>query len=226
MRTPLYAIFNDDWSFNRYEYGVSFAATTGRNFTDATKHSVETLLEHFVKPITQTPKPSSEWQDVASQPDVLIEGEGADQTAKLSWPTAPISLDQAKDKLRKKAARCCEKAMFSGYLWERTEGEFYLVQSDVMSRANILEKEALAQRRIAAANSDLIPFRMADNSTPKITPAEMVAIADAVAVLRDNCIDNLDTVETAIDALPDLAACVAFDCSTGFPAVPEQPIDQ
>jgi hypothetical protein len=220
MTTPKFAIFNDDWSLNRTEAGNSFTATTGRNFTDATKHSVETLLEHFVKPVSQTPKPSSEWQDIASAPEVLIEGEGAAQTAKLTWPTAPIGLDRAKAKLRKKAAQCCETAMFSGYQWERAEGEIYLVQSDVMSRANILEKEACAQRRIAAANTDLIPFRMADNSTPKITPAEMVAIADAVAVLRDNCIDNLDTVETAIEALADLDACMAFDCSAGFPAVP------
>lgn len=226
MGYPLYAIFNDDWSFDRYEKGTSFTATTGRNFTDASKHSVSALLEHYVKPIAQTSQPSKEWQDVESQPEVVIEGEGSEQTVKLAWTTVPISLERAKAKLRKKAAQCCETAMFNGYQWERAEGEIYLVQTDVMSRANVLEKEALAQRRIAASNADLIPFRMADNSTPKITPTEMVAIADAVAVLRDDCIDNLDTVETAIDGLEDLAACMAFDCSAGFPAVPEQPIGQ
>lgn len=226
MGYPLYAIFNDDWSLDRYETGVSFTATTDRNFTDASRHSVATLLEHYVKPIAQTSQPSKEWQDVESQPEVVIEGEGSEQTVKLAWTTVPISLERAKAKLRKKAARCCEKAMFSGYTWDRAEGESYFVQTDVMSRANILEKEALAQRRIAASNTDLIPFRMADNSTPKITPTEMVEIADAVAVLRDDCIGNLDTVETAIEALSDLSACMAFDCSTGFPAVPEQPIGQ
>ncbi|KZB73237.1 MULTISPECIES: DUF4376 domain-containing protein [Thalassospira] len=221
MGYPLYVIFNEDWSVNRYEKGVNFTSVTGRQFKPATDHSIGHLAEHFVKPIAQTSKPSTEWQSVASSPDVLIEGEGENQTAALVWSTSPINIDAAKAKLRKKAVHCCKMAMFSGWIWDRAEGESYLVQTDEMSRANIAEKGRLADRRVAASDATLIPFRMADNSTPKITPAEMVQIADTVAILRDDCIENLDDVWALIEALPDLDACIAFDCSTGFPAVPD-----
>lgn len=217
MRYPLYVIFNDDWSFNRYEYGVSFVAETGRPFSDATKHSVATLLDHYVKPITQTPKPSSEWQDVASQPDVLIEGEGAAQTAKLTWPTAPISLEQAKAKLRKKVKECKFARMDAGI--EFAVGETtYLVQTDADSRSLIDSTFALA---VNGYLPDGRGWRMGDNSYPILTQQQLIDMALAVGAMVGDCYDVQSELETAIDALTDLGSCVAFDCSSAFPAVPD-----
>lgn len=217
MTTPKYAIFNDDWSLNRYENGNSFTATTGRNFSDATKHSVATLLEHYVKPITQTPRPSSEWQDVSSQPEVLIEGEGAAQTAKLTWPTAPISLDQAKAKLRAKVKACKFARMDAGI--EFAVGEtIYLVQTDADSRSLIDSTFALA---VNGYLPDGRGWRMGDNSYPTLTQQQLIDMALAVGALVGGCYDVQSELETAIDALADIEACMAFDCSSAFPAAPD-----
>lgn len=217
MRYPLYVIFNEDWSVDRYENGVSFVAETGRPFTDATKHPVATLLEHYVKPISQTQKPSSEWQDVASQPDVLIEGEGAAQTAKLTWPTTPISLDAAKAKLRAKVKKCKFERMDAGI--EFAVGETtYLVQTDADSRSLIDSTFALA---VNGYLPDGRGWRMGDNSYPTLTQQQLIDMALAVGAMVGDCYDVQSELETAIDALVDIEACMAFDCSTGFPAVPE-----
>ncbi|MBO6808426.1 DUF4376 domain-containing protein [Thalassospira sp.] len=217
MTTPKYAIFNDDWSLNRYETGTNFSATTGRNFTDATKHSVDTLLEHYVKPVTQTPKPSSEWQDVASQPDVLIEGEGAAQSATLTWPTAPISLDAAKAKLRAKVKQCKFARMDAGI--EFAVGETtYLVQTDADSRSLIDSTFALA---VNGYLPDGRGWRMGDNSYPTLTQQQLIDMALAVGAMVGDCYDAQSELETAIDALMDIEACMAFDCSSAFPAAPD-----
>jgi Domain of unknown function (DUF4376) len=216
MRYPLYVIFNEDWSVNRYENGVSFTATTGRNFTDATKHPVATLLEHYVKPITQTPKPSSEWQDVASQPEVLIEGEGAAQTAKLTWSTAPISLEVAKAKLRAKVKQCKFARMDAGIEFTVDETT-YLVQTDADSRSLIDSTFALA---VNGYLPDGRGWRMGDNSYPTLTQQQLIDMALAVGAMVGDCYDVQSELETAIDALPDLAACMAFDCSAEFPELP------
>ena len=223
--TALYAICDDQWALVRVANSpMGLKAETGKTYSSAALATVEDLRANFVLVIDQGSKPDQEWQTVIGNPAVIIDGDPNEPetvTAMLQYTTQPISLEAAKDKLRKRATHCCKKAMFSGWVWDRAEGESYLVQTDEMSRANIAEKGRLADRRVAAADDTLIPFRMADNSTPKITPAEMVAIADAVAILRDDCIENLDAVWSLIDALPDLDACIAFDCSTGFPGVPD-----
>lgn len=216
MRYPLYVIFNEDWSVNRYENGVSFVAETARPFTDATKHPVETLLEHYVKPITQTPKPSSEWQDVASQPDVLIEGEGAAQTAKLTWPTTPIGLDVAKAKLRAKVKQCKFARMDAGV--EFAVGETtYLVQTDADSRSLIDSTFALA---VNGYLPDGRGWRMGDNSYPTLTQQQLINMALAVGSMVGACYDAQSAQEAEINALPDLDACMAYDCSAGYPPAP------
>lgn len=222
--TALFAICDDEWALVRVANSpMGLKAESGKTYSNAALATVEDLRENFVLVIDQGSKPDQEWQTVIGNPQVVIDGdpnEPETMTATLQYTTQPITLEAAKDKLRKKAVHCCKNAMFSGWNWERVEGESYLVQTDEMSRANIAEKGRLADRRVAAADDTLIPFRMADNSTPKITPTEMAYIADTVAILRDDCIENLDAVWASIEALPDLAACMAFDCSTGFPAVP------
>ncbi|MHC8492807.1 DUF4376 domain-containing protein [Thalassospira sp. SM2505] len=217
MTTPKYAIFNDDWSLNRTETGNSFTATTGRNFTDATKHSVETLLEHFVKPITQTQKPSDEWQDIGSHPDVVLEGEGAEQTAKLSWPTAPISLDRAKEKLRAKV-KACKFARMDGGIEFAVGETTYLVQTDADSRSLIDSTFALA---VNGYLPDGRGWRMGDNSYPTLTQQELINMALAVGAMVGDCYDAQSAQETAIDALTDVADCIAFDCGSAFPAAPD-----
>lgn len=217
MPNPLYVIFNEDWSFNRCEYGVSFVTETGRPFTDATKHPVAFLLEHYVKPITQTRKPPSEWQDVGNQPDVLIEGEGAAQTAKLTWSTAPISLDQAKSKLRAKVKKCKFARMDAGI--EFAVGETnYLVQTDADSRSLIDSTFALA---VNGYLPDGRGWRMGDNSYPTLTQQQLIDMALAVGSMVGACYDAQSTQEAAIDALVDIAACIAFDCGSAFPAKPD-----
>ena len=219
MNTPKYAIFNDDWSLNRYEAGNSFTTVTGRPFTDATKHSEETLLEHFVKPITQTPPPSSEWQDVGTQPDVLLEGEGAEQTAKLSWPTAPISLDRAKAKLRAKV-KACKFARMDGGIKFAVGETTYLVQTDADSRSLIDSTFALA---VNGYLPDGRGWRMGDNSYPTLTQQELINMALAVGAMVGDCYDAQSAQEIAIDALADIEACMVFDCGSAFPALPISP---
>ena len=217
MRYPLYVIFNDDWSFSRYEYGVSFVSETGRSFTDATKHSVETLSEHFVKPIAQTSRPSTEWQDLASHPDVLIEGEGAAQTAKLNWPTTPISLERAKEKLRAKVKKCKFARMDAGI--EFSVGETtYLVQTDADSRSLIDSTFALA---VNGYLPDGRGWRMGDNSYPTLTQQQLIDMALEVGSMVGDCYDVQSDLETAIDALTDVADCMTFDCASAFPAIPD-----
>jgi hypothetical protein len=218
MTTPKYAIFNPDWSLNRTETGNSFTATTGRNFTDATKHPISTLLEHFVKPITQTSKPSSEWQDVSSQPDVLIEGEGAAQTAKLTWPTAPISLDQAKAKLERKVKEHKFRRMAGGIEFD-VDGTVYVVQTDTDSLALIDNVYELAKSNLLE-NGQVV--RMQDNTSPLLTQQQIIDLKLAISALLCACTDAQTEREYAIDALPDdLQAHMDFDCTAGFPAFPE-----
>jgi hypothetical protein len=217
MRYPLYVIFNEDWSFNRYENCVSFTATTGRNFTDATKHSVETLLEHYVKPITQTPKPSSEWQDIGSQPDILIEGEGADQTANLAWPTAPISLDRAKAKLERKVKEHKFRRMAGGIEFD-VNGTVYVVQTDTESLALIDNVYELAKSNLLE-NGQVV--RMQDNISPLLTQQQIIDLKLAISAMLCTCTDAQTEREYAIDALTDdLQAHVDFDVTTGFPDFP------
>lgn len=217
MTSPKYAIFNDDWSLNRYEAGNSFTATTGRNFTDAAKHSVETLRDHFVKPISQTSKPSSEWQDVGNQPDIVLEGEGAEQTAKLSWPTAPISLDRAKAKLKAKV-KVCKFARMNGGIEFAVGETTYLVQTDADSRSLIDSTFALA---VNGYLPDGRGWRMGDNSYPTLTQQELIDMALAVGAMVGACYDAQSTLEAEIDALPDLDACMSYDCSAGYPPAPD-----
>ncbi len=223
--TALYAICDDQWALVKTAISpMGLKAETGKTYSNAALATVEDLRANFVLVIDQGSKPDQEWQTVVGNPSVVIDGdpnEPETMIATLQYTTQPISLAAAKEKLRKRATSCCKRAMFSGWVWDRAPGESYTVQTDEMSRANIAEKGRLADRRVAASDATLIPFRMADNSTPKITPAEMVQIADTVAILRDDCIENLDAVWSLIDALPDLDACIAFDCSTGFPAIPD-----
>lgn len=218
MTTPKYAIFNDDWSLSRYETGISFTATTGRNFTDATKHSVETLLDHYVKPITQTPKPSNEWQDVASQPDVLLEGEGAAQTARLAWPTAPISLDQAKAKLERKVKDYKFRRMAGGIEFD-VNGTIYVVQTDTASLALIDNVYELAKSNLLQ-NGQVV--RMLDNTSPLLSQQQIIDLKLAISTMLCACTDAHTEREYAIDALPDdLQAHMDFDVTAGFPAFPE-----
>ena len=217
MRTPRYVVFNEDWSFNRYEYGLTVKAVTGRNFPNAAKHSVEELLEHYVIPISQTSKPSSEWQDVAGSPDVLIEGEGAEQTAQLAWETSPISLEQAKKKLLNKVKECKFARMDAGieFVVGETTG---IVQTDAESRSLIDSTFSLA---VNGYLPDGRGWRMNDNSYPTLTQQELIDMALAVGAMVGACYDVQSTLEAAIDALPDVDACIAFDCTTAFPAAPE-----
>jgi hypothetical protein len=218
MTTPKFAIFNDDWSLNRTETGNSFTAVTGRPFTDATKHSVETLLEHFVKPITQTQKPSDEWQDVGSQPDVVLEGEGAGQTAKLSWPTAPISLDRAKAKLERKVKDHKFRRMAGGIEFG-VNGTVYVVQTDTASLALIDNVYELAKSNLLE-NGQVV--RMQDNTSPLLTQQQIIDLKLAISAMLCACTDAHTEREYAIDALPDdLQAHMDFDCTAGFPAFPE-----
>lgn len=217
MTTPKFAIFNDDWSLNRTETGISFTATTGRNFSDATKHSVETLLDHYVKPITQTPKPSSEWKDVGTQPEVVLEGEGAEQTAKLTWPTAQVSLDQAKAKLERKVKDHKFRRMAGGIEFD-VNGTVYVVQTDTESLALIDNVYELAKSNLLE-NGQVV--RMLDNSSPLLTQQQIIDLKLAISAMLCACTDAQTEREYAIDALPDdLQAHIDFDVSAGFPTKP------
>mgnify|MGYP000339027564 CR=1 FL=1 len=221
MRYPLYVIFNDDWSFNRYEYGVNFTAVTGRPFSDATKHSVATLLEHYAKPITQTQKPPSAWLDVASQPDVLIEGEGAAQTAKLTWPTAPISLEAAKVKLKERAKDCKFARMDGGVEFD-LNGETKIAQTDGESRSLLM---ASYFKALSGGLPNGRKWRFLDNSYPLLTTEQVIALGDAVDAMVSACYDQQDAHGAAINLLPDLADCKAYNCEAGYPALPTTPTE-
>lgn len=222
--TALYAICDDQWALARTARSpMGLKAETGKTYTNAALASVVDLRVNFVLVIDQGTKPDQEWQTVIGNPAVVINGDPEEpetMTAMLQYTTQPITLEAAKAKLKERAKYFRNRAMFGGYLWVRGEGEGYVVQTDQDSRGNILEKESLAQRRIAANDATLIPFRMADNSTPMITADEAVEIADAVAVLRDACIEQHAALEIEIAALPDLDACMAYDCSAGYPVIP------
>tara|TARA_R110000824_G_C15215852_1_gene677126 strand:+ start:2856 stop:3524 length:669 start_codon:yes stop_codon:yes gene_type:complete len=218
MTYPKYAIFNQDWTLNRYETGVSFVATTERPFTDATKHSVAFLLEHYVKPITQTSKPPSEWQDVGNRPNVLLEGEGTEQTLKLAWETAPISLDQAKAKLERKVKAHKFRRMAGGIKFD-VNGTVYVVQTDTESLALIDNVYELARSNLLE-NGQVV--RMLDNTSPLLTQQQIIDLKLAISAMLCACTDAQTEREYAIDALPDdLQAHMDFDVTAGFPAFPE-----
>lgn len=220
MGYPLYAIFNEDWSLDRCETGVSFTATTGRNFTDATKHSVAFLREHYVKPIAQTRKPPSEWQDVQSRPDVVIDGEGAEQTPKLGWATVPISLDAAKSKLERKLKEYKFRRMAGGISFD-VGGTAHVVQTDERSLA-LLDRVAKQAKANRLENGQIV--RMADNSSPLLTQQQIIDLDLAVCAMLCDCTDAQTEREYAIDALPDdLQAHMDFDVTAGFPDFPNPP---
>lgn len=218
MSNPLYVIFNDDWSFNRFEYGFSFVTATGRSIKDARKHSIEFLEDLYVKPVAQTDKPSSEWQTVSSQPEVLIEGEGAAQTAKLTWPTASISLDQAKAMLERKVKDHKFRRMAGGIEFD-VNGTVYVVQTDTESLALIDNVYELAKSNLLE-NGQVV--RMLDNSSPLLSQQQIIELKLAISAMLCACTDAHTEREYAIDALPDdLQAHMDFDVTAGFPAFPE-----
>tara|TARA_E500000318_G_scaffold99476_1_gene101547 strand:+ start:1771 stop:2439 length:669 start_codon:yes stop_codon:yes gene_type:complete len=217
MGHPLYAIFNDDWSLDRYETGVSFTATTGRNFTDASKHSVAALLEHYVKPIAQTSLPSKEWQNVQSQPEVVREGEGSEQTVKLAWITVPISLDRAKAKLDRKVKEYKFRRMSGGVEFD-IDGTTYVVQTDTASLTRIENVYDLAKSGLLDEGEFV---RMQDNRSPFLTPQQIIDLKLAISTMISACTEAQTLREYAIDALPDdLQAHMDFDVTAGFPAFP------
>lgn len=224
MRTPLYAICNTDWTLNTLAYSTkSIKAVTG-DIEDATAFSVAGLRDRFVIPITQTPKPPSEWQDVSGSPDVDITGDPeAPETmaAVLVWASQPISLEAAKAKLKERVKACKFSRMDAGITFE-VGGTDYIVQTDAESRSLIDSTFSLAVNGYLSGGRG---WRMADNSYPTLTQQELIDMALAVGGMVGACYDAQSVLETAIDALPDVPACITFDCTAGFPAEPSIPVE-
>ena len=205
MRTPLYAICNTDWTLKSLAYSTkSIKAVTG-DIEDATAFSVAGLRDRFVIPITQTPKPSTKWQDVSGSPDVDITGDPEipeTMAAVLVWASQPVRMD--------------------GGVEFDLNGATLIAQTDSESRSLLM---ASYFKAVIGALPNGRNWRFLDNSYPLLTTAQVIALGDTVDAMVSACYDQQNAHDAAIALLPDLDACKAYDCSVGFPAVPSIPVE-
>tara|TARA_R110000796_G_scaffold11478_2_gene38133 strand:- start:47019 stop:47693 length:675 start_codon:yes stop_codon:yes gene_type:complete len=224
MRTPLYAICNTDWTLKSLAYSTkSIKAVTG-DIEDATAFSVAGLRDRFVIPITQTPKPSTKWQDVSGSPDVDITGDPEipeTMAAVLVWASQPVSLEAAKAKLKERA-KMCKFARMDGGVEFDLNGATLIAQTDSESRSLLM---ASYFKAVIGALPNGRNWRFLDNSYPLLTTAQVIALGDTVDAMVSACYDQQNAHDAAIALLPDLDACKAYDCSVGFPAVPSIPVE-
>tara|TARA_A100000171_G_scaffold6710_2_gene5235 strand:+ start:39001 stop:39666 length:666 start_codon:yes stop_codon:yes gene_type:complete len=219
--TALYAICNDQWALVRAASSpMGLRAETGKTYTNAALATVADLRENFVLVIDQGTKPDQEWQTVIGNPDVVIDGDLAEpetMTATLSYTTQPITLEAAKAKLKEKAKQCKFNRMDGGVEID-LDGTAYVAQTDSESRSLLMAIYFTAK---SGGLPDGQNWRMRDNSYPLLSSVQIVALGDAVNAMITACYDQQAAHDAAIDALANVNACKTYDCSVGYPAVPQ-----
>jgi len=219
--TALYAICDDQWALNKTANSpMGLKAETGKTYTNAALATVADLRENFVLVIDQGTKPDQEWQTTIGNPTVVIDGDPEapeTMTATLSYTTQPITLEAAKAKLKEKAKRCKFNRMDGGVEID-LDGTAYVAQTDSESRSLLM---AVYFKALSGGLPDGRKWRFRDNSYPLLTAAQIIALGDAVDAMVSACYDQQDAHDEAIELLPNLNACKTYDCSVGYPAVPQ-----
>jgi len=219
--TALYAICNDQWALVRTASSPMGIKTVfgPLPYANAALASLEDLRAYFVLAINPGTTPEQEWQTVIGNPDVVIDGDPQEpetMTATLEYTTQPISLDAAKAKLKEKAKRCKFNRMDGGVEID-LDGTTYVAQTDSESRSLLM---AVYFKALSGGLPDGRKWRFLDNSYPLLTAAQIIALGDAVDAMVSACYDQQDAHDEAIELLPNLNACKTYDCSAGYPPVP------
>lgn len=218
--TALYAICDDQWALVRTASSpMGLKTETGKTYSNAALAPVEDLRANYVLVIDQGIKPDQEWQTVVGNPTVVIDGDPEapeTMTATLQYTTQPSPLEAAKAKLKERAKKCKFERMDAGVEFE-LGGTTYVAQTDSESRSLLM---AVYFNALAGGLPDGRNWRFRDNSYPHLTSAEIIALGEAVNVMVAACYDQQAAHDAAIAALPDLDACKAYNCATGYPAVP------
>lgn len=218
---PLYAICDDQWNLIKATSSpMGLNASTGKTYSNAALASVEDLRENFVLVVNHGSKPDQEWKTVVGNPAVVIDGDpeqSETMTAALVYATQPISLEAAQVKLKNLAKSRKFSRMDAGVLIN-IDGTNYVAQTDSESRSLLM---AIYFKALTGGLPDGQNWRMQDNSYPLLTSAQIVELGDAVNGMIAQCYDQQAAHDAAIDALPDLESCIAYDCTAGYPALPE-----
>ena len=98
------------------------------------------------------------------------------------------------------------------------DGTAYVAQTDSESRSLLMAIYFTAK---SGGLPDGQNWRMRDNSYPLLSSVQIVALGDAVNAMITACYDQQAAHDAAIDALANVNACKTYDCSVGYPAVPQ-----
>ncbi|SOC28228.1 DUF4376 domain-containing protein [Thalassospira xiamenensis] len=218
--TALFAICDDQWALVKTASSpMGLKASTFKTYSNAALDSVEDLRANYVLVIDQGTKPDQEWETVIGNPTVVIDGDPEQpetMTATLQYSTQPISLDAAKAKLKEKVKQCKFTRMDAGVEFD-LDGEIMIAQTDSESRSLLM---GVYFKAVSGGLPNGRNWRFLDNSYPLLTTAQVIALGDTVDTMVSACYDQQDAHDAAIEALPDIEACITYDCTAGFPAAP------
>ncbi|WP_421780713.1 hypothetical protein [Kiloniella litopenaei] len=169
--------------------------------------------------------PDPEWQIVTGHNVniVGVKNKPREVVCTLEYQVQDISIDQAKEKLISQVKSHAQQVRDGGYLWQKAPGESYVVDTSLEDRVNIVGLDNMAKEGDLA---DQLVFSMADNQEVPLTDAEFMVMAKAVGAFVITVHGIKKNTIKAIDALPDLDACKAFDPTAGFPSIPEILIEE
>lgn len=216
----LYAICDDQWNLIKTASSpMGVKAETGKTYSNAILASVEDLRANYVLVIDPGTPPNQDWQTSIGNPDVLINGdpnEPETMTATLQYTTQPISLEAAKAKLKERAKQCKFARMDGGVEFD-LDGEIKIAQTDSESRSLLM---ASYFKAVSGGLPNGRKWRFLDNSYPLLTTAQVIALGDTVDAMVKACYDQQELHDNAIELLPDVMACTAYNCEAGYPAFP------
>lgn len=125
-----------------------------------------------------------------------------------TWAIVPIPLDDVK---------AAHKAAATDLRWRQETGGIViagvLVATDDRSKTLILGKRAQAQ----ADPAMIFQWKTASGEWVKLTGAQIIGIADAVADHVQACFDREGELHDAIDAAETAEAVLAVDIAAGWP---------
>ena len=218
--TALYAICDDQWNLVKTASSpIGLKAETGKTYSNAALASVKDLRANYVLVIDPGMPPNQDWQTIIGNPRTVIDGDPSEpetMAATLEYTTQPISLEAAKAKLKERAKQCKFARMDGGVEFD-LNGEIKIAQTDSESRSLLM---ASYFKAVSGGLPNGRKWRFLDNSYPLLTTDQVIALGDTVDAMVKACFDQQELHDNAIELLPDVAACIAYECKAGYPAFP------
>lgn len=197
--------------------GRNLKAPNGETFTNASLLPRERLNAAGVFPVEDVSRPDTAWANVVGTPTHEIDHERG--LSVITYNTQPITVEEARRRMREKIKQARDEALFGGYLWIRNETESYVVETDNISQQRLSAAYNAARDGHAAAG---MAWRMKDNSTVHLDSTELMHVALAVLGHVSTCYAVQAAREQELKTLSasDLEEYKTFDPKKDFPEVP------